>query len=167
MRRRRRTVARLRRDSAGIRDDAVVLRSSDVAGMRRWTRLRRQQVVLSEKAVQRGAVDPKGAGTYRGSGSNRSSAAPAPLRNKSLDRKSTRLNSSHSQISYAVFCLKKKTKNNDVGYIHPSCLLRINPFDHLSALPKIRPERHVRARLAALRLVEPDQECSRSTADAL
>src|SRR5438270_6275984 len=28
-----------------------------------------------------------------------------------LDRKSTRLNSSHSQISYAVFCLKKKTKN--------------------------------------------------------
>src|SRR2546430_10051761 len=26
----------------------------------------------------------------------------------SLDRKSTRLNSSHSQISYAVFCLKKK-----------------------------------------------------------
>src|SRR2546430_3563419 len=29
-----------------------------------------------------------------------------------LDRKSTRLNSSHSQTSYAVFCLKKK--NNDV-----------------------------------------------------
>src|SRR2546430_9415883 len=27
------------------------------------------------------------------------------------DRKSTRLNSSHSQISYAVFCLKKKTTN--------------------------------------------------------
>src|SRR2546430_9261960 len=27
------------------------------------------------------------------------------------DRKSTRLNSSHSQISYAVFCLKKKTDN--------------------------------------------------------
>src|SRR2546427_2075040 len=28
-----------------------------------------------------------------------------------LDRKSTRLNSSHSQISYAVFCLKKKKRN--------------------------------------------------------
>src|SRR2546430_13322628 len=27
------------------------------------------------------------------------------------DRKSTRLNSSHSQISYAVFCLKQKTQN--------------------------------------------------------
>src|SRR5688572_32663169 len=33
----------------------------------------------------------------------------APVR----DRKSTRLNSSHSQISYAVFCLKKKKKNKD------------------------------------------------------
>src|SRR2546430_7365348 len=31
------------------------------------------------------------------------------------DRKSTRLNSSHSQISYAVFCLKKKTEMR-----HPS-----------------------------------------------
>src|SRR5205085_12148939 len=29
-----------------------------------------------------------------------------------LDRKSTRLNSSHSQISYAVFCLKKKKIKN-------------------------------------------------------
>src|SRR2546427_6164547 len=29
------------------------------------------------------------------------------------DRKSTRLNSSHSQISYAVFCLKKKKKKKD------------------------------------------------------
>src|SRR5207253_7563560 len=30
----------------------------------------------------------------------------------SVDRKSTRLNSSHVAISYAVFCLKKKRKNN-------------------------------------------------------
>src|SRR2546430_2975654 len=29
-----------------------------------------------------------------------------------VDRKSTRLNSSHSQISYAVFCLKKKKKEH-------------------------------------------------------
>src|SRR2546430_12465756 len=34
------------------------------------------------------------------------------------DRKSTRLNSSHSQISYAVFCLKKKKKTlQDLSYI--------------------------------------------------
>src|SRR5256885_13252272 len=31
-----------------------------------------------------------------------------------LDRKSTRLNSSHLVISYAVFCLKKKTKKNHI-----------------------------------------------------
>src|SRR2546427_1814965 len=33
------------------------------------------------------------------------------------DRKSTRLNSSHSQISYAVFCLKKKKQKNHIGMI--------------------------------------------------
>src|SRR2546430_11331803 len=39
----------------------------------------------------------------------------------SRDRKSTRLNSSHSQISYAVFCLKKKkpdqTDQNDIRHL--------------------------------------------------
>src|SRR3712207_7166480 len=37
------------------------------------------------------------------------------------DRKSTRLNSSHANISYAVFCLKKKKKNiySDTIYIPP------------------------------------------------
>src|SRR2546430_6327810 len=39
------------------------------------------------------------------------SACPGQSRNR--DRKSTRLNSSHSQISYAVFCLKKKTQVPD------------------------------------------------------
>src|SRR3712207_7288777 len=38
-------------------------------------------------------------------------AVPAPRRAAALrDRKSTRLNSSHANISYAVFCLKKKKK---------------------------------------------------------
>src|SRR2546427_8525789 len=35
---------------------------------------------------------------------------PEAVRDPAQDRKSTRLNSSHSQISYAVFCLKKKKK---------------------------------------------------------
>src|SRR5256886_13625451 len=41
-----------------------------------------------------------------------SSSVSLPDRSNStcLDRKSTRLNSSHSQISYVVFCLKKKVK---------------------------------------------------------
>src|SRR2546427_6401346 len=33
------------------------------------------------------------------------------------DRKSTRLNSSHSQISYAVFCLKKKNKTDKTAIL--------------------------------------------------
>src|SRR2546430_12208285 len=37
-------------------------------------------------------------------------ALPAGPRDGASDRKSTRLNSSHSQISYAVFCLKKKQR---------------------------------------------------------
>src|SRR5256885_11957060 len=35
-----------------------------------------------------------------------------------LDRKSTRLNSSHLVISYAVFCLKKKTKHTPSSMVH-------------------------------------------------
>src|SRR5438309_8214013 len=38
---------------------------------------------------------------------------PSAPRRARRDRKSTRLNSSHSSISYAVFCLKKKKKNED------------------------------------------------------
>src|SRR5437867_10109603 len=36
----------------------------------------------------------------------------SPVWTRPLDRKSTRLNSSHRTISYAVFCLKKKKKKN-------------------------------------------------------
>src|SRR2546430_15126228 len=43
----------------------------------------------------------------------------AEVAHAGIDRKSTRLNSSHSQISYAVFCLKKK-KNIDVIMVHVS-----------------------------------------------
>src|SRR3712207_7502628 len=40
-----------------------------------------------------------------------------------LDRKSTRLNSSHANISYAVFCLKKKTINATTStYLHTDTL---------------------------------------------
>src|SRR2546427_8244707 len=38
------------------------------------------------------------------------------------DRKSTRLNSSHSQISYAVFCLKKKKKKRSNGVVKKDVL---------------------------------------------
>src|SRR5688572_31264136 len=39
-----------------------------------------------------------------------------------IDRKSTRLNSSHSQISYAVFCLKKKKKKVKTNKISRSAI---------------------------------------------
>src|SRR5688572_31401539 len=42
--------------------------------------------------------------------SNEASGRATMSDERDLDRKSTRLNSSHSQISYAVFCLKKKKK---------------------------------------------------------
>src|SRR2546430_13288474 len=48
---------------------------------------------------------------HRGSGGRRRDVRRAAARGAGAlrrDRKSTRLNSSHSQISYAVFCLKKK-----------------------------------------------------------
>src|SRR2546421_4526874 len=42
---------------------------------------------------------------------SRAAATTQAGRMRSIDRKSTRLNSSHDQISYAVFCLKKKNKS--------------------------------------------------------
>src|SRR3989440_7869669 len=60
------------------------------------------------------------------------------------DRKSTRLNSSHDQISYAVFCLKKKTKSQDgnARYVWDT----LPPYDsplsvasHVAQRPPIHP----------------------------
>src|SRR2546421_3744833 len=48
-------------------------------------------------------------GRQRGNPADQQLGSPRWLSH--LDRKSTRLNSSHDQISYAVFCLKKKKKN--------------------------------------------------------
>src|SRR2546427_8011622 len=50
------------------------------------------------------------------------------------DRKSTRLNSSHSQISYAVFCLKKKKKKasagNELSTHSVRCIVRSTALQH-------------------------------------
>src|SRR2546427_9172648 len=57
-----------------------------------------------------------------------------------LDRKSTRLNSSHSQISYAVFCLKKK-KNTNTYHTPPSAHNDADERvtdDHESSLHRIK-----------------------------
>src|SRR3712207_3046960 len=49
--------------------------------------------------------------SVRVGGDKMDDAIAASVRRKHRDRKSTRLNSSHANISYAVFCLKKKKKN--------------------------------------------------------
>src|SRR2546430_1148387 len=51
------------------------------------------------------------------------------------DRKSTRLNSSHSQISYAVFCLKKKNTNNPSADFHPAIFFALNPIHMHNTTP--------------------------------
>src|SRR2546430_13011568 len=48
------------------------------------------------------------------------------------DRKSTRLNSSHSQISYAVFCLKKKKNNRSDASIQDVSNTRTEPYDFIN-----------------------------------
>src|SRR5476649_1710398 len=54
------------------------------------------------------------AGTLRGT--------PTPSRSsRSQDRKSTRLNSSHTVMSYAVFCLKKKKRENGAQELEKNC----------------------------------------------
>src|SRR5438874_10688951 len=45
---------------------------------------------------------------------------------RAVDRKSTRLNSSHVEISYAVFCLKKKTKRlGDLHAVNPDVAAKV------------------------------------------
>src|SRR2546421_9234692 len=51
----------------------------------------------------------------------RRSAARRAWRALLRDRKSTRLNSSHDQISYAVFCLKKKMRQIRLSYANFLC----------------------------------------------
>src|SRR2546429_6837580 len=61
----------------------------------------------------------RGPGAGRSRSTERSRECRYLFRERSKDRKSTRLNSSHGYISYAVFCLKKK-KNNDSDHHHRS-----------------------------------------------
>src|SRR5215203_3456664 len=51
-------------------------------------------------------------------------------RSSAIDRKSTRLNSSHANISYAVFCLKKKKKKTN-DYLSIKKNIQITNFNHL------------------------------------
>src|SRR5438034_6512966 len=65
----------------------------------------RTELIVGERNNFRESVTVS-RGTKKGGGTTK-------IGNDNLDRKSTRLNSSHTVISYAVFCLKKKNKNNE------------------------------------------------------
>src|SRR2546422_7788211 len=74
----------------------------------------RSSAVSHEKWLLLRKVDRHGA-THLGQQLGRHfppSVAAGPVFHPLQDRKSTRLNSSHGYISYAVFCLKKKKKTN-------------------------------------------------------
>src|SRR5687768_18280176 len=65
----------------------------------------------------RGAGAPAHAGrqrAHREAPAGLPCAPVGPVQQLPRDRKSTRLNSSHGYISYAVFCLKKKKKTNQI-----------------------------------------------------
>src|SRR2546430_4079444 len=57
-----------------------------------------------------------------------------------VDRKSTRLNSSHSQISYAVFCLKKKKSSRNL-HKHVPLPPRARPDIRVASTETPRPQR--------------------------
>src|SRR5690625_6521656 len=84
--------------------------------------LYRDRVEAQTEPIEVEPLEPRASDTWRMAYGNssrfgstgamaRSASAPCPISRRFGDRKSTRLNSSHVAISYAVFCLKKKTKN--------------------------------------------------------
>src|SRR5256884_879536 len=100
-----------RRHTRCSRDWSSDVCSSDL-GMRRKTAMCWPLSLRSSGGV---AARLNGStGVCRGAGERHEQATPSPAdcRTADQDRKSTRLNSSHGYISYAVFCLKKK-KNTD------------------------------------------------------
>src|SRR2546430_14628948 len=87
------------------RRESVAANQATGGDGRRRRALRGWKLPAAEERLRRG-----GRGICESAG-EQSEIGDVDLRHRGLrDRKSTRLNSSHSQISYAVFCLKKKKK---------------------------------------------------------
>src|SRR2546430_12689160 len=84
-------------------------------------------------------------------GQSRPSALHALHARNGRDRKSTRLNSSHSQISYAVFCLKKKKINDEhIRFRQDSASFRIIPELGKDALDIVSDKVHAHSRRLGL-----------------
>src|SRR5256885_8083597 len=94
----------------------------------RWRHGLKPGPAVAAREVDMAAHGGKNPGNAKSLVSRRCSYGPGPTRNPCMnvgaigDRKSTRLNSSHLVISYAVFCLKKKEDREHN--------LAINDFEH-------------------------------------
>src|SRR5205807_10537813 len=77
-----------------------------------------------DRGAHHGRDDEAGvANRHHGAAHDRQPPAVAGLGRDRRDRKSTRLNSSHLVISYAVFCLKKKKKHSNARYYNHTQLI--------------------------------------------
>src|SRR3989440_8043923 len=114
-----------------------------------YTTLFRSQRARPARPVARGrctgrARRPRGSG--RGNRAARWLGARPPqapglarLAGPRRDRKSTRLNSSHDQISYAVFCLKKKKTREQEAEVIVKLLKRVGRWER--GVSRVRPPR--------------------------
>src|SRR3712207_8911923 len=75
-----------------------------------YTTLFRSTIPDEEYTAQGARLAPDAASVFEEAELVLGVKEPQPSEVEMLDRKSTRLNSSHANISYAVFCLKKKKK---------------------------------------------------------
>src|SRR2546427_5756538 len=90
--------------SSGISSCATMMSSSKALRMDRLRMACNMAGDCSAGACAIGSIPQFGKGTFT-----------CHIPKQAQDRKSTRLNSSHSQISYAVFCLKKKKIKKDTS----------------------------------------------------
>src|SRR2546430_6868021 len=86
-----------------------------LAGTKTWYTVPVERLGIPSLKMSDGPNGARGAGGL--TGGVKTACFPAGISLASTDRKSTRLNSSHSQISYAVFCLKKKKKTALHSYV--------------------------------------------------
>src|SRR5947207_7705557 len=110
----------LRRSSPGARTLAWLPVTNSIMGTSRGFPLRGQSVQTPSSAVVREIIGPAGSdmqifpptvASFQILKDARKERQHMRKTGAAVDRKSTRLNSSHTVISYAVFCLKKKKTN--------------------------------------------------------
>src|SRR3712207_8668506 len=104
-------------NKAGVEMSCAVVFFNDTATTEIYTLSLHDALPISGVQLHHRLRASRGAGEAGLLAGEHEAHAAAPDRARDRDRKSTRLNSSHANISYAVFCLKKKK-----GHTLPRCL---------------------------------------------